>query len=126
MSEPALPEVPGAGTGALAPCARAGPARRAVCARRLHAPAYARAAGLSEWDASVHVALSGERRDAPRGRGDPAPPRRRDWRAEPPPHVGANLGPPSPRALRVPGWWGCSRSPALDSLHVPGLRPSRA
>ena len=45
------------------------------CARRLNAPASARAAGLSEWDASVHGALSGERRDAQRGRGEPAPPR---------------------------------------------------
>jgi Phage integrase, N-terminal SAM-like domain len=37
----ALPEVPGAGAGALAARARTGAPRRTVCARRLHAPACA-------------------------------------------------------------------------------------
>ena len=55
MSEPALPEVPGAGAGALAARARARAARRAVCARRLHAPhgllslAYRNSARLYTW-----------------------------------------------------------------------------
>ena len=61
--------------------ARAGAARRAVCARRLHAAACAAAAGLSEQRASVHLALPDERGDAPRGRRRSAASRRRDRRA---------------------------------------------
>ena len=105
--------------------ARARAARRAVCARRLHAAACAAAARPIGTRASVHLALSGERGDAPRGRRRPATSRRGDRRPEHPPHVGADPGPPSARALRRAGRRAVARSSALDSPEVRRLLPAR-
>ena len=81
--------------------------------------AYRNSARLYTWLFQTSAATLREVAADPRHLG------RRDRRPEHPPHLGADPGPSSARALRRAGRWPVARSSALDSTEVRRLLPAR-
>ena len=125
LSQPALPEVPGAGMPGMACCATGRTPAGSLFPCRLHAAGADRGDRLPEQGGGLHHPVQGRGRDAAHDRRRSQASGRRDR-----PHRGAaQLGPepalPSAHPLHRAGWRSVARPHALDPLPT-RLLPARA